>query len=453
MANFNTAIKKICNQVHPDAQLAANTKSNLNNALIVVAKTIVTKAKNIVDAKDHQTITSRDIQAAVRFVFPGELANHAVVEATKAVTRYNSTDSGSKDSKVSAASRAGLAIPPYATKEFFDGYRSNPTSKVYLAAVLEYLTAELLELAGNCATDDKKVKITPRHLLYAIDNDEECKLLFERINVDIIGGGVTEFLPSSFLPEKDEKKRRAVVNDDGSRSYVSLPGTTSLNNIKEEQHDISLCIQRKPFNDMFRNILNDFDSLRVSADSLTFLQWYVEHETIKILRKSIELVVFKGKETITGEDIKFICNILGVKLLNSSNKLTKPGLKRLGYKAGAKIFAWDYYDVTRSLICTLVTNLARTCSIVITNLEVKTVTTKVLFTAFDMMGVNLPSDVDLNVKTRKAGKTSEASSEEEKSDVEMKVNDSDSESDSESDDSDSDENEEESEVEDNDSIV
>jgi histone H2A len=77
---------------------------------------------------------------------------------------------------------------------------------VYLAAVLEYLAAEVLELAGNAARDNKKSRIIPRHIQLAIRNDEELNKMLS--GVTISQGGVLPNIHNSLLPKKTSKSSK-----------------------------------------------------------------------------------------------------------------------------------------------------------------------------------------------------------------------------------------------------
>ncbi|NXC43526.1 H2A protein, partial [Penelope pileata] len=78
--------------------------------------------------------------------------------------------------------------------------RVSPGSAIYLAAVLEYLTAEILELAGNAARENKKARIVPRHIQLAVRNDEELSRLLS--GVTIAQGGVMPNILSQLLPKR-----------------------------------------------------------------------------------------------------------------------------------------------------------------------------------------------------------------------------------------------------------
>ena len=76
---------------------------------------------------------------------------------------------------------------------------------MYLAAVLEYLAAEILELAGNAARDNKKSRIIPRHVQLAVRNDEELNKLLA--GVTLASGGVLPNIHSVLLPKKGGGKK------------------------------------------------------------------------------------------------------------------------------------------------------------------------------------------------------------------------------------------------------
>ena len=73
-----------------------------------------------------------------------------------------------------------------------------------MAAAVEYLAAEVLELSGNACKDNKKKRIIPRHICLAIRNDEELNKLFH--HVTIAGGGVLPNIHQVLLPTRSKAK-------------------------------------------------------------------------------------------------------------------------------------------------------------------------------------------------------------------------------------------------------
>jgi histone H2A len=104
----------------------------------------------------------------------------------------------------SKSSKAGLQFPVGRIGRFLkDGRYAKKIGSgapVYLAAVLEYVAAEILELAGNAAKEQKKQRIIPRHLQLAIRNDEELNKFLG--NATIASGGVMPHIHAQLVKPK-----------------------------------------------------------------------------------------------------------------------------------------------------------------------------------------------------------------------------------------------------------
>ena len=120
---------------------------------------------------------------------------------------------------VSKSAKAGLQFPVGRMSRFLKkgkyATRVGAGAPVYLAAILEYLCAEILELAGNAARDNKKTRIIPRHIQLAVRNDEELNKLFG--GVTIAQGGVLPNIHSVLIPKTKEPKEPKVAAKKGGK--------------------------------------------------------------------------------------------------------------------------------------------------------------------------------------------------------------------------------------------
>ena len=199
---WDVYITKVLKKVHPDTGMTKNAKDALNMFINMLGKKIIQRAVDLNHSINKLTLSSKDIQSAVFFEIPGELAKFATSEGNKAITKYYSYTR-------TRAQKAGIIFPPSRARKLIMGYWRNNIgsgSEIYLAAVLEYICAEILDISGNNARDRKRARIDDRSLFLAIENDYDIRQLSKNIKFEILGGVIPTIHSSLMDAAKKGKK-------------------------------------------------------------------------------------------------------------------------------------------------------------------------------------------------------------------------------------------------------
>ena len=134
------------------------------------------------------------------------------------------------------------------------------TAPICLAAALEYITCEILELASTSAKENKRIRITIRDLELSIRNDPELNQLFNKLNIKFLGGGSIPLIHPSLISKKYKRKLPKKQSSENTikKPHRFRPGTVSIREIKRLQK-ISNCLTfaKLPFEKLVRQIVGN----------------------------------------------------------------------------------------------------------------------------------------------------------------------------------------------------
>ena len=237
---FETYISKVLKHINIKSGITSNSKQQLNSVLCIIARELSKITINLTEVSKKKTLSDKEVSNAVRILCSGDLLNNAIIEGVKSVNKFNSEN----NKGISRQDKAGLIFPPSITEKFLRNFGLSKimitsSAPVFLAAVLEYFTAEILDLSYRNANENKHVRITIRDLQISISNDHELYTLFNKINLTFLGGGVNPFIHDSLILKKPRKKRKITINNDGTKkSHRFRPGTVALREIKRYQKNL-----------------------------------------------------------------------------------------------------------------------------------------------------------------------------------------------------------------------
>nr|XP_054970369.1 uncharacterized protein LOC100980546 [Pan paniscus] len=333
----------------------------------------------------------------------GSLACDALEDVEASMSGRGKQGGKARAKAKTRSSRAGLQFPVGRVHRLLRkgnySERVGAGAPVYLAAVLEYLTAEILELAGNAARDNKKTRIIPRHLQLAIRNDEELNKLLGRVT--IAQGGVLPNIQAMARTKQTARKstggkapRKQLATKAARKSAPATggvkkphryrPGTVALREIRRYQKSTELLIRKLPFQRLVREIAQDFKTdLRFQSSAVMALQEACEAYLVglfedtnlcaihaKRLLSSIMSGRGKGGKGLGKGGAKRHRKVLR----DNIQGITKPAIRRLARRGGVKRISGLIYEETRGVLKVFLENVIRDAVTYTEHAKRKTVT-------------------------------------------------------------------------------
>jgi histone H2A len=299
---FDSYINRILKNVSEN-EITNNARQQLNSIIIHFTRICSELAINMAEIAKKKTVSVQETRGAVEVTLIGEMKALAISEGMAAIDTYEKDQGGDSGKKTkSRQTRAGIIFPPSVIERFLRkfGYSKimiTNTAPVFLAAVIEYFTAQILEAASDVCLANNKVRITVRDLELGVSGDSEMKEVFSRNKMAFVGGGVVPYIHPFLL--------KRVPNPNGKNS------STAVKEIKKYQKTGDcLMFARHPFQMIVREICTRIKpGMKISKDVFVYLQCIVEQHLVNTLQLANNLTVYSKRLKVFPTDIEMVLAI------------------------------------------------------------------------------------------------------------------------------------------------
>ncbi|XP_034432975.1 uncharacterized protein LOC117756542 [Hippoglossus hippoglossus] len=423
-------VYKVLKQVHPDTGISSKAMGIMNCFVSDIFERIAGEASRLAHYNKRSTITSREIQTAVRLLLPGELAKHAVSEGTKAVTKYTSSKGecvALKRAFVSVVSisfallglggllgllgqQNSLDVGQHAAlsdghsaQEFVellvvaDGQLQVAGDDTALLVVAGGVSSQLQDLSGQVLQHSRQVD-------GGAGTNAMCVVAFTQQPVDTTDG---ELEPSAGRAKTSNKmartKQTARKSTGGKAPRKQLatkaarksapatggvkkphryrPGTVALREIRRYQKSTELLIRKLPFQRLVREIAQDFKTdLRFQSSAVMALQEASEAYLVGLFEDTNLCAIHAKRREMSGRGKggkglgKGGAKRHRKVLRDNIQGITKPAIRRLARRGGVKRISGLIYEETRGVLKVFLENVIRDAVTYTEHAKRKTVT-------------------------------------------------------------------------------
>lgn len=305
--SFEIYINKLLKQVFLKNEITQNSKSQINSFLCIFCKYILNL---IIETKiNNNFVNIKDITCILNSVLSGELLKNCIIEGEKAVENFSKYSSVINENnildkkRVSKQQKANIIFSPSIIQKIFKkDIKISNSAKIFLAAVLEYLTFEIFDLSIMFCKNDNRTRITIRDIELAVKTDIELTSLFNKLNIKFLGGGVVP-TKLNFLNQEP-----VIANKKIQRI------------IKKEQENHKLIFSKKLFEKVVRYI---YVNKKINKEVFIILQYFVEQYCIDILQKANYITLNSNRIRLIPNDINIVYFIKN----NINNNINKNQIK------------------------------------------------------------------------------------------------------------------------------